>query len=356
MISKRIIRRYIGSLFTISKNRILNRTFVPHPRRSIYIETSSNCNLACLFCAYPKVGPGPIMTNELFSNVVKQVVDMKFNFIWLTPMLGEIFADPRIFQKFEALEKTVEINGYSFYTNFILPNSHQVKHLCNLSKLRSIHISIYGYDKDSFVLTTQKSEKQFNLLLRNLYTFRDSINLKSLNEGIHFSIRTANDKNGFYLSKSSELMTLLNEFKSRFSATISIPKEYDSWGGEIRDEDVSPLNINITDGNNIYMRGACFKIFGEIQVKSNGLVHACACRDVDGSLIIGDIKSTPLANILSTKNKRYIDLIDSQQRGIFNSNCRSCSIYSSIYDNRGSKKNTKLKIISLPQAFTTLDH
>ena len=38
----------------VKKNKFLKNYFIPNPRNSIHIETSSVCNLKCKFCAYVK--------------------------------------------------------------------------------------------------------------------------------------------------------------------------------------------------------------------------------------------------------------------------------------------------------------
>ena len=55
---------------------------------------------------------------------------------------------------------------------------------------------------------------------------------------------------------------------------------------------------------------------------------------IAGSLIIGDLKEKPLAELLSLSNDPYRTLIESQMKGQFDKNCRASSSYRSIYDDR----------------------
>ncbi|HER27384.1 MAG TPA: hypothetical protein ENI69_09785, partial [Rhodospirillales bacterium] len=112
--------------------------------------------------------------------------------------------------------------------------------------------------------------------------------------------------------------------------------------------DVDPLGIQITRGELIYMHGACTKLFGEVQIAYDGRVRACACRDTGGSLIIGDMKKTPLAEILCLDNAAYRSIIDDQMAGKFLSNCRSCSSYRSVYDHRAADAGAAM--ITIEQA------
>src|SRR5262249_31491774 len=80
-----------------------------------------------------------------------------------------------------------------------------------------------------------------------------------------------------------------------------------------------------------------------------GVVNACACRDVDASLQIGDVRTTPLADILSPENPRYMAIIDEQQRGEFRPICRSCDFYKSIYHHRSHYRRAGIAVMSLAE-------
>ena len=43
------------------------------------------------------------------------------------------------------------VQGYSFYTNFALADHQTVDTLLGLNKLRSLSVSIYGHDEESFL-------------------------------------------------------------------------------------------------------------------------------------------------------------------------------------------------------------
>jgi hypothetical protein len=72
-------------------------------------------------------------------------------------------------------------------------------------------------------------------------------------------------------------------------------------------------------------------LFAGVQVRATGIVNACACRDVNTVLAIGDVNEQPLRDIVSTGNPVYMDLIDEQMRGEFRPVCQSCDFYKSIF-------------------------
>ncbi len=347
------LRRSLGNFLAIAGNRVAGRTFTPHPRRQIFIETSGRCNLACRFCAYGKVEPGGFMELERFRKTIDAAADIGFGFVWLTPMLGEVFADPGLDDKFAALDDHPGIEGYAFYSNFILARPPQIESLPSRRKLDAIHVSIYGYDADSFEATTRKPARQFEKLLANLERLAASAPGWSPPGGLHFNVRTKRTATPF-LDRDTDLSRLLRRFRTEAGAHLTEADDYDNWGGVIDPGDVEPLGIRLTDGRHIYMHGACTKLFGEVQIKADGVVHACACRDVDGSLVIGDLGERPLRRILSLANPSYRRLIEDQMQGRFGANCRSCSFYRSVYDHRPAAGDPGFEVMSYERALRML--
>ncbi len=351
---KHEIRRGLGNFATITRNRLTGKTFVPHPRRTLFIETSGRCNLACRFCAYDKVPPGDFMANDTFADYLNQASNLGFTTIWLTPMLGEVFSDPNVEAKFAQLESHAGIKEFGFYSNFILARPEQITHLPNLTKLNALHISIYGFDTASFELTTRKPAAQFLKLIDNLKTLLHVCQKWQPKDGIHFNVRTKVSDQSILQTKG-EMGNLLRRFVNQIGTHVSEDNEYDSWGGSIAQQEVDSLGIDLTDGQHIYMHGACTKVFGEVQIKADGQVHACACRDFDGSLIIGDLKQKSLEELLSFNNDPYRALIESQMKGKFDKNCRACSSYRSIYDDRASRHDQNVKTLNFADAVNLLD-
>ncbi len=276
------------------------------------------------------------MSVDTFRNVLGQATSMGFRHIGLTPMLGELFADPTVFEKFDILEANPGVESYLFYSNFVLPGGDSVQALGKLRKLREIHISVYGHDRESFCAVTRKPASQYDRLLANLETLREMARESGLGGRLHFSVRTLGGLDRAGLPRT-ELTDILLELAETFGSALDVAEGYDTWGGTITAEDVAPVGIQLTPGTDIYKGGACSMIFGSVQIKADGIVHACACRDVDGSLRLGHLDDAPLGEILSLGNEKYRSLMENQQAGRFTQNCLSCSMYSSILDDRPQK-------------------
>jgi 2-iminoacetate synthase ThiH len=98
--------RNLRNAVSININRARGREFIPNYRGSLAIETSSVCNLACRFCAYPKkTSPKVVMKDAFFKDCVRQALDMGYRNFPLTPCTGDIFMDRGIF-KFKFLDET----------------------------------------------------------------------------------------------------------------------------------------------------------------------------------------------------------------------------------------------------------
>jgi hypothetical protein len=347
--SIRNFKRSLGNFVNISLNRILGRSFVPHPRKAICIETSGRCNLSCRFCAYPKRGPIGFLEIDDFISTVKQSSALGIRDIWLTPMLGEVFAGKNFMKKLEYLESNKDVDSYSFFTNFILCNDSSIQKFQSLTKLSSIHISVYGHDDESFQNITQKPRSQYLKLLQNLSVLEQVLKIWAPIEGVHFSIRTYGGINKHNLPNTKMTQTLNNLAKSD-NVDVMVATEYDNWGGTIEKEDVESLGINLFDGTGLYRTGACTLLFSGPRIASDRSVHACACRDVDDSLLLGHLDQSLLSDIISIDNPAYVRIIKEQQAGIFSKNCSSCSMYRSIYDHRASTHDSRLEVITFNEA------
>ena len=133
---------------------------------------------------------------------------------------------------------------------------------------------------------------------------------------------------------TSELMQLVERYRAHGHEIWLSPGVYNNWGGYITGSDVAGLDMQINSTEGAYKYGACEKLFDSVQVLANGVVNACACRDVDATLRIGNVNSEKLADIVSADNPRYMAIIEQQQRGEFGAICKSCDFYKSIYHHR----------------------
>lgn len=335
---------YIRDILQIRTNAILGKQFIPDPRVFLKIETSGVCNLACVICAYSKKTTGlTVMPLDLFQNIVKQAEKLGYTIIGLTPLTGEVFMDKGVFEKMRWLDGEPSIREYTFYTNLVVPSVDQIKDLFKLKKLSDVHISLYGHDKDSFKAITQRSESQYYKLVRNLEVLFEHAYRRQFR--LELSFRTVPNFHG--QEPPSELERVVSEFEKIYNVGCSNITEYNNWGGLISDEDVRDIGLKLNDVSQVYKYGACALIFNSICVLADGRVNACACRDVHGSLVIGNVNDSPLEEIISAQNPRYVQLIERQMRNEFAPICSSCDFYRSIYKKRAMYTEYEASIYKL---------
>jgi len=313
--------------------KLIGHEFVPL-RNYITIEFSGYCNLTCKFCAYGKKKIGhDIMTNDAFADYVDQATELGYRNFSVTSSSGEIFFDKEAVWKLDYLENHSLVDSYGFYTNFVLPDEPLIDKICSLKKLAKLAFSIYGHDLESFKRITGKTEKQYDKLVENLNRMADRPAPGRLRE---INVRTDrtftwHPKDGID-DNSSELIKAMHRAATegglKWLGNFLI---YDSWGGMITQEDIAEIDIELSDGSLLPKVGACIYLFDEPMIFADGSVNACACRGVERSLQIGDLKETSLKQILSSNNTGHRDLIERHQKNDYPETCKDCTIYQSVY-------------------------
>lgn len=318
-------------------NRLLGRSFV-ESFSFFSFEIAGVCNLACRFCAYPKKEIGKsIMPMEQYVDLLEQSLDLGYQDIGLTPMTGEIFMDKNIIDKMDVLEQHPRVRSFWFYTNFVLADEEKIDRLSRMTKLGpEFYISLYGHDLETFMKVSNRPEKQYWRLIDNLNHLADAASRFPciIDVGIRTSASFAWTPEPGNTDEANPLLRAVNRLMQnpncRFSGNVV---RYDSWGGWVTQEDVKGLDMTVVDasGAKTPKVGACALIFDRPIVFADGRVNACHCRGMDSSLVIGDTNDTPLSEIFSLNNTRFMDLIDRQQKGDFPTACHDCSMYRSIY-------------------------
>jgi MoaA/NifB/PqqE/SkfB family radical SAM enzyme len=329
----------------IGLNRALGRQFIQRDRTLFHIETSSACNLKCRFCAYTKKSsPTVSMSYDTFVDVASQALALGYRRFELTPCTGDVFMDKTIWQKLAFLEQHPQVDSYEFFTNFTIPKPETVERLAALTKLRHLTVSVYGHDLESFVKIAGGTPNLYRRLLANLEKLLDVTSRASfeLAIGLRSSRRRAK-------GAKSELLELIDRFRAAGVDIWVAPGIYNNWGGYISQKDVEGLDMYINSTESVFKYGACEKLFNSVQVTATGVVNACACRDVDATLQIGNVKTTPLADIVSPENPEYMAIIEEQQRGEFRPICRSCDFYKSIYHHRSHYRREGVATMSLDE-------
>ena len=204
----------------------------------------------------------------------------------------------------------------------------QIEELFHKKKLISFGISIYGHDLETFKKFSGGTINAYNKMIENLI-FLEKI-LEEKDKIFEISISQRTEKN-FNLEKNySELSNIIKKILKKDKVIYEANSEFNNWGGIVKIDDVKDLNINLSTEKTSKI-GSCSLIYSRLIIGANGLVNACACRDANYSLRLGNIKTEKIKDIISLKNKKYKDLIDRQEKNDFPEVCKSCDFYRSIY-------------------------
>ena len=319
-------------------NKLLNREYILPVLNRINIETTSICNLKCGFCAYDKRDldshPRTTMSRELFQRSITEASKLGYKRIGLTPTTGDAFMDKGFIEKLEVIEADDIIDSCYFYTNFIPCSESQIESLFSFKKFFLLAISIYGNDEESFCKFTKGNSVGYKKLVSNLNFLSKLLDSKKLPFEIRINQRC---KEGFYLSENNnELSRAIKNLAKKDKVAIShtYTHIYDNWGGKVSQEDVKDFGVDLNEGHFRKM-GPCTMIFSRLNIGANGTVNACHVRDADYTLKIGNIKEKSLKEILSSKNEKYLEIINAHKSGNLPKVCKSCDVYSSIYEYPG---------------------
>lgn len=80
-----------------------------------------------------------------------------------------------------------------------------------------------------------------------------------------------------------------------------------------------------------HKRGPCHRLLTSPVILADGRVNACACRDVEASLVVGDASKQPLGEIFNGAPLR--ELIDRHEGPLeqWPEVCQKCTYYDSVY-------------------------
>jgi radical SAM protein with 4Fe4S-binding SPASM domain len=130
-----------------------------------------------------------------------------------------------------------------------------------------------------------------------------------------------------------ELWERLQGYRRRGLVEIAGLPDYDSWAGMIEPRALE--DVGLEPRTMPYKRGACELLFTKPVVLANGDVNACACRDVEAELIVGNALETPLSRIWA--GDAITGLIERHERGDYPDVCRRCTYFISVYNSKRSR-------------------
>lgn len=309
---RKAIRRHLDSLRRIP--------------RGLHVEGTNICNAECVFCAYPQMERRKqTMPLEDFKGVVAQYLEMGGHHVSLTPIVGDPFVDKHVFERLDHLMALKEVTGISFYTNAILMTREKCERLMGYAKKLHVHVSWGGFDQATWesIMGVPKFAQA-----------RDAVRaFLEIKERTHTPIRFTLALRCPDSACHGELWEEFNAARKRGLVEIAGMSDYDSWAGKIDPDALR--KVGLAPRRMPYKKGACELLFTKPVVLANGDVNACACRDVEAELIVGNVKEEPLSKIWA--GPRIDAIIEAHERGDYPDVCKRCTYFVSVYNSRKSR-------------------
>jgi radical SAM protein with 4Fe4S-binding SPASM domain len=294
--------------------------------RGLHIEGTNICNAECVFCAYPQMERRKqTMSMEDFRRIVEDYLGMGGRHVSLTPIVGDPFVDKFLFERLEYLWTDARVSGISFYTNGILMTPEKSAKLLHYADKLHVHVSWGGFDKATWdaIMGVPKFEAARDNVLALIAHKRQSASRLPLT----LALRCPDS------SKHGPLYAELHAAEKAGLIEIAGMPDYDSWAGKVTPEALASVGLRPREMP--FKKGACELLFTKPVVLANGDVNACACRDVEAELVVGNVKDKPLSAIWAGKE---IDaIIARHERGDYPDVCKRCTYFVSVYNSRRSR-------------------
>ncbi len=256
--------------------------WLPAAPEHVLIEPTNRCNLRCVMCANRKMKrPRGFMDEELFESVVEQSVKMGVYKVSLVG-LGEPLLHPRLLD-FVQMAKMRGVPHLYVSTNGQLLDEDRAAGLVDAG-LDELKVSIEGTTAEEY--EGVRVGGSFDRLQANLE-----------------ALRRIRDRAGKSRPKISILSVL---FKDTVGDRAAFER---TWGGVADEIQFQPVSnqggempemdthgvVPVTAGG-MERRGPCMMLWSTSVVFWDGRVTMC-CVDVEGKLVVGDVRKTPLSEI-----------------------------------------------------------
>lgn len=294
--------------------------------RGLHVEGTNICNAACVFCAYPQMErKKQTLSMEDFTRVVGEYLAMGGHHVSLTPIVGDPFVDKHVFERLDHLMALDAVTGISFYTNAILMTREKSERLMRYASKLHVHVSWGGFDRDTWntIMGVAKFEQARDAVL----AFIDIKRLTKTPIAFTLALRCPDS------NCTGALWEELDTAREEGLVEIAGMPDYDSWAGAIAPEEL--IKVGLSPRKMPYKKGACELLFTKPVVLASGDVNACACRDVEAELIVGNVNDEPLSKIWA--GRKIDDIIEAHERGDYPDVCRRCTYFVSVYNSRRSR-------------------
>lgn len=253
--------------------------------KTVFAQISRRCNLRCVMCGYEAWQRNSgFMRPDIFSRVVEEMLRCGIKRLALTAAQGEPLLAPNAIGLIDyALRADLEVH---INTNITPLTRDKCDTLASLAVGRDLTIqcSFAGHDQESYEriyvgADFAKTAAKLKLLYRAF---------EQADQERKITVR------GIVYDKESEAKT------RAFVHWLGVPHEQifltipDNFAGLVK-------NCIDTSGMELY---TCPWLEDYVVVYDDGKVSACACRDSEGVMLIGDLMTQSLAGIIASRERQ----------------------------------------------------
>jgi radical SAM protein with 4Fe4S-binding SPASM domain len=256
---------------------------------------------------------------DQFKKVIDEYVKMGGSDVDLTPIVGDPFVDRHLFDRLDYLNSFPQIRRFCFFTNAILMKAVHYPKLLKYGSKLTVYNSFGGFDRETYhkVMGVDKFDQAVSGIRGLIESKRQSHS--PINVRVNLRIPKGNNHGEFwdYLARASDEGLI----------TIGGMDDYDSWAGKISEPTL--MSAGLAARRMPVKRGPCHRLLTSPVILADGRVNACACRDVEAELIIGDLKKQSLSEILG--GDALHTLIEQHDSGHLPPVCERCTYYEPLY-------------------------
>lgn len=281
------------------------------------IEPTNACNFSCSMC------PNKLMKRkkgfmelELFKLILRKCEESNISRIFLYTV-GESFLHPDFFEMLRLSALCPTIKRIDLFTNGSLLNEANIREIVKIKKCM-VHFSFSGFDKESY--ENRYRGGVFEEAVKKIKLFHQIIRESKISPPLSIPLLliygvVEND------SEKQKTISFLKNCVGLEPYQIYIVCSYD-WAGYISNK----YHAGACESRNEKKPGQymCDSIRRfKIGILYDGRVTACGCLDINGELIIGDIRRQSIREI--REGAAFKELIQRFKRGNLNGTiCYGC--------------------------------
>lgn len=282
---------------------------------TINFQTIFVCNLNCYFCRgsiknIDEISNTKTMNQNNFELFINKSTDYGINHIQITPAVGEPFLDKGIEEKILFLENNDKIKYYMVTTNLTQMKDKHIELIKRCKKLY-LTVSIYGYDKESYIKNTNRDRYD------------------------KFVFKLDEIGNIFLKNETKSLLELNIRCDKNFDEDFPKTKMYYKIHRLLKNKNIAVNTAEVYNTN----RADNLKDFEYVEREKNGICPFgpgdgggvlpngdflfCAFNDLEQKGKVGNLFTQTLEEIYNSP--LWLEVVNNQKNNIYKGICAKCS-------------------------------